>query len=361
MLIFTNKYVFRVTKKFFSYLAAIALVVSCGPGNGVDSKGGAEWKLTTPDGVVERIVDIDTMDLRNPFVRFDRKSNSYYMIGDGGHLWSSKDMRTWNGPYNVLDIDTDVWYKDALVAVAPEIHKHNDRYYLMASFERNSETLPTVDGKEIPGRSCVTLVADEITGPYKVIDAENELVEKDEVATHPTFFTDELNAGYMIYTHAGEQTGDGSFKIIRFTDDMGRRMGAAFEMFKASEIEWLTGNDSNSHPVQLVEAPYLFVTDGGEGGMLFTTQKDGESVIGVAYTTNGFGHWLNGPWVAEPEPLVRGNVGGASLFTDYDGTLVMTFHKDTVLGGKKISLPQFMKVESQFEKLETKGYYNLKY
>ena len=70
------------------------------------------------------------------------------------------------------------------------------------------------------------------------------------------------------------------------------------------------------------------------------------------------GHWLNGPWVAEPQPLMRGNVGGASLFNDYDGTLVMVLHKDTVIAGSNIKVPQFVKMDSQFEKLKNRGYYN---
>ncbi len=351
-------------RRVLAYMSVAVVAMSCGSGNGTEQKDNAqqskavEWKLTTPDGCSpERTVAIDTMDLRNPFVRFDRKSNCYYMVGDGGSMWSSKDMRVWNGPYNVLDIDTAVWYSRALSVVAPEIHRHNDRYYYLASFERNGEVVAGIDGSNITGRSCVALVADDITGPYRVIDKESELLEPAEVATHPTFFTDELNAGYMIYTHAGEQTGDGSFKIIRFSDDNGRRMGEAFEMFKASEIGWAQKTD-NTQALHTVEAPYLFVTDGGEGGMLFTARKGDESTIGVAYTTNEFGHWLNGPWVAEPEPLVKGNVGGASLFTDYDGTLVMVFHKDTLLNGKHMSLPCFMKVDTELEKLKIKEYYN---
>lgn len=350
-------------RRVLAYMSVAVVTVSCSSGNGTEQKDNAqqskavEWRLTTPNGSPERTVAIDTMDLRNPFVRFDRMSNSYYMVGDGGSMWSSKDLRVWKGPYNVLDIDTAVWYSRALSVVAPEIHKHNDKYYYLASFGRNGELVADIDGNSITNRSCVALVADDITGPYRVIDKESELLDPAEVATHPTFFTDELNAGYMVYTHAGEQTGDGSFKIIRFTDDNGRRMGEAFEMFKASEIGW-EQQRGKVQSFQTVEAPYLFVTDEGGGGMLFTACKDEDSVIGVAYTTNGFGHWLNGPWVAEPEPLVNGNVGGASLFTDYDGTLVMVFHKDTVLDGKNLSIPQFMKVESQFEKLETKGYYN---
>ena len=55
---------------------------------------------------------------------------------------------------------------------------------------------------------------------------------------------------------------------------------------------------------------------------------------------------------------MRGNVGGASLFNDYDGTLVMVLHKDTVIAGNNIKVPKFVKMDSQFDKLKNRGYYN---
>ena len=355
---------FRVKRKIFAYLSALVIAASCGTDKEKEHNDGAlhgktvEWRLRTIDGTPECTVAIDTMDLRNPYVRFDRKSNTYYMFGDGGVMWNSKDMREWKGPYNVFDIDTTVWYSSTGSIVAPEVHKHKEQYYYLASFERMGNSVATVDGSSIAGRSCIALVADDITGPYRVIDKESELLVPEEVASHPTFITDEFNAGYMIYTHVGEQSGDGSFKIIRFNDAHSRRLGEAFEMFKASEVNWIGKRETNGISMQTTEAPYIFITDEDKAGMLFTANNGKENVIGVAYTANEFGHWLNGPWIAEPEPLVSGNVSSASIFTDYDGTQVMTLSKDTVINGKRIALPQFIKVETQFEKLEIKGYYN---
>ena len=361
LLIFTNKYILEVTRKFFIYLSALVLTVSCVPDKGKEQNNGAqqnkavEFRLTTIDGSPERTVSIDTMDIRNPFVRYDRNSNTYYMFGDGGGMWKSKDMRVWNGPYNVLDIDNAVWYNSVKSVIAPEVHKHDGHYYYLASFGRDS-----VGGEagEISNRSCVALVADEITGPYRNIDKESVLIAQEEIASYPTFVADEFNAGYMIYTHDYVKEGDSSLKIIRFNDSFSRRLGEAYVMLKSSDVVSLTDKNGNRLPVQSIESPYLFVTDCDEAGLLFTANCDGESVIGVAYTKKSLGHWLNGPWVAEPEPLVSGNVGGASLFTDYDGTRVMAFHKDTLLNGKHMSLPCFMKVDTELEKLKIKEYYN---
>ncbi|MBP3407986.1 MAG: family 43 glycosylhydrolase [Bacteroidaceae bacterium] len=323
-------------------MLALLVLFSCGKqGNRQsDAADVTEWELVTPDGLPVRNVDVDTMELPNPFVVYDRKSNMYYMTGDGGYMWTSRNLRMWNGPYVVIKSDSSAWFCKGHAVMAPEIHKYNDRYYYMASF------------KDIAGNrsSCAVLVADRLTGPYIPVNKEEMLLADEEIAGHPTFCADELNAGYMIYSDSKEPGGE--LKIIRFTDSLGERMGEAYAMFSGADnaLDVLKGEKP-------VEAPFLFVTDTGMPGLLFTAYDGDESVVAVAYTINEMGHWLNGPWIAEPQPLLRGNVGGASLFTDYDGTLVMALHKDTVISGKNMRVPRFVKMDSQFDKLKKIGYY----
>ena len=324
------------------YLLALMLLLACGKqGDKISNVADlTEWELVTPDGLPARSVDVDTMELSNPFVVYDRKSNMYYMTGDGGYMWTSRNLRMWNGPYVVIKSDSSAWFGMGNAVTAPEIHKYNDRYYYMASFEDAG------GGR----RSCAVLVADRLTGPYVPLNKEGLLLSDEEIAGHPTFCTDELNAGYMIYSDSKEPGGE--LKIIRFTDSLEERMGEAYAMFSGADnaLDVVKGDKP-------IEAPYLFITDTGMPGMLFTAYDGDESVIAVAYTINEMGHWLNGPWVAETQPLLRGNVGGASLFTDYDGTLVMALHKDTGISGKNMRIPRFVKMDSQFDKLKKIGYY----
>lgn len=344
MLIFTNKYVFELKRNIFPCVFMLLLILSCGgrSGSGEHPASADEWVLSTPDGSPARTVSIDTMGMANPFVMYVRKANMYYMVGDGGNMWTSNDLRLWNGPYNVLDVNDSVWYSKGCAISAPEIHEYNGGYVYVASFVKE-------DNSGVVRRSCEVLVSDNITGPYVPANKNAALMGNDEIAGHPTFCRDELDAGYMIYSDSGS----GELKIIRLTDNLEKRMGEPFAMFSAADnsLDIAKGNG-------LVEAPFLFITDTGDAGMLFTAYDGDESVVAVAYTTYGMGHWLNGPWVAEPQPLMRGNVGGASLFNDYDGTLVMALHKDTVIAGKNKKVPQFVKMDSQFEKLKKIGYYN---
>lgn len=332
----------RAVLTLFFAVSLLLFVVGC--------RGGGEtvvWKLLPPEGFMVDTVAIDTMDVKNPFVLYDHSSDMYYMVADGGHLWQSRDLTLWNGPYDILRYDTASWVGSAPVVTSPEIHKYGNRYYYMATFE--------TDGNSCIEKSSVALVANSITGPYRTIDAASVLLDANEIAVHPTFCTDYLDVGYMIYCHAGEQNGDAAVQIIRFTDDLGRRMGEAYTMFTASQLSW-SGRIVEGKRVfsPIIEAPYLFYCGDDVMGMLFTTYIGDEKRVGVAYSETGT---LNGPWVAEEKPLIDENVGSAMLFNDYDGTLVMVVTADTMMNGVMKSVPRLIKCDSQFDKLQTKGNY----
>ena len=342
--------------KVFAYMLALVALVSCGTGGDRSALSADEqWTLTVPAGVKADTVSIDTMSVENPFITYDSESNTYYMVADGGYMWTSKELRLWHGPYNILLQDRASWMSKASAIYSPEIHKYNGRYYYMASFERADTMVAGSNGELFPRRSCVALVSNSITGPYRTIDVAGELLDIREKAVHPTFCTDEYGVGYMIYNHDASQNGDGTVQIVRFSENMARRVGEAYIMFSASRNGWSRSANSEKNGFSpVMEAPFLFVTDGGRMGIIFTTCIGDERALGVAYTETGH---LDGPWVIEPEPFMTGNVGSAMMFKDYDGTLVMAVQKDTVIDGKQRHLPRLYKMESQFEKLQIKGYY----
>lgn len=107
----------------------------------------------------------------------------------------------------------------------------------------------------------------------------------------------------------------------------------------------------------MMKGPFLFDTEGRELGILFTTEKDKKTALGVAYTEKD--HGLNGPWHIEPKPMLTGGYGQAMLFRDFDGSLVMVLHKDTVVNGKEKKIPQFFEMDPQYDKLKIKSKYNI--
>ena len=105
-----------------------------------------------------------------------------------------------------------------------------------------------------------------------------------------------------------------------------------------------------------MDGPWLFDTEELELGMLFATEIDGKSAVGVAYSEKN--HGLNGPWHIEPQPLLTGGYGQPMLFNDFDGSLVMVLHKDTIVNGKRKNIPQLIEADNQFARLKIKGRYN---
>lgn len=339
---------------YISLLFALLLIVCLqGCKRGVATGG----ELRAPAGVAVAQVAIDTMDLANPFVIYDGAKDIYYMTGDGGYLWRSTDMRVWEGPFDVLRPSQASLVGTGAVVASPEIHKYKGRYYYMATFVQPEVVIDTVAGKPVLRTSCEIFASDSITGPYEQLTAEKPLLAPDYMAVHPTFCEDELNVGYLIYNNAAEQSGNATVQIIRLGRNLDVQVGEPYVMFSASQNVWSSAVAENGEKSYspVMRAPFMFDTRGGELGILFDTAIDGASAIGVAYTEKG--HGLNGPWHIEPQPLLTGNVGGPMLFKDYDGTLVMALHKDTVVGGVKKSVPQFMKMDSQFDKLKVKGHY----
>mgnify|MGYP003296122034 CR=1 FL=1 len=342
----------------FAYMVLLLAVMACGTGGNKTASGDAvdeAWVLAAPAGFIVDTVSIDTLSVTNPFMTYDAGSGMYHLVADGGHMWLSSDLRLWTGPYNVILPDSSSWIAGASSVYSPEIHKHGGRYYYMASFERADAMVSGCDGKPFSRRSCSTLVADKITGPYRSTDATASLLDVRERAMHPTFCTDEYGVGYMIYNHDASQNGDGTVQIVRLTEDFGRRMGEAYVMFQASMLSWsrsMVNGEASFSPV--MESPDLFITEGGRMGIMFTSRIGEEKAIGVAYSETGH---LDGPWVMEPAPLMSGNVGNANMFHDYDGTLVLVAHKDTVIAGVERTVLQLFKMDSQFEKLQVKGNY----
>lgn len=336
------------------YLTAILVIISCIGGKRAEAE---QWTLRTADGLPPRTVSLDTMEMRNPFIYLDKENLTYYMTGDGGNVWTSRNMRTWQGPFNVLQLDSTVWMGTSPVITSPEIHKYKGKYYYLATFTRPDVIIDNVGGKDIPRRSCQLLVSDSIQGPYKPIPAEFPLLRADQASIGATFITDEYDTGYIIYSHDCIQNGDGTIQIIMLTDNCATQIGEPYIMLQASQNSWSRKCDSVTPAFSpVMDGPFLFDTEGRELGLLFTTYIGEKPTLGVAYSEKD--HGLNGPWHIEPAPLLTGRYGQAMMFNDFDGTLVMVLHEEITENGATHHRPRLFEMDSQYDKLKIKGNYN---
>ena len=331
----------RVKKAVYIFSVMCLLLVACVQGNkktesSFRCKGGDIAKVAT-----------DSLNIANPFVVYDDENDVYYITGDGGCMWRSSDLHVWEGPFEVLQPSEQPWLGATATATSPEVHKYEGRFYYVATF-----MLRSPEGEEY--RSCELFVSDSIMGPYTHLTQGAPLLANNKEAVHPAFYVDEYNVAYIVYSGDTKENNAGVVQVIRLGDEYVVQVGAPYNMFGEKQF---TATDAHSAVYDNRERyePFLFNTDGGRYGMLFTALSGGENVLGVAYTPKGF--WIDGSWAVEPEPLAKGNAGGAMIFKDYDGTSVLVFHKDTIVNGARRHVPQFIKADKQFEKLKLKGHY----
>jgi hypothetical protein len=110
---------------------------------------------------VRKNVPLDSIVLSDPFILTDHKTNMYYLTGTRGALWKSKDLKLWDGPYQVTKTDPASWMGPNPMIWAAEIHAFKNKYYYFATFTNRSVKIDTVKGNEIERRACHVLVSDK--------------------------------------------------------------------------------------------------------------------------------------------------------------------------------------------------------
>lgn len=291
-------------------------------------------------------VPLDSILLSDPFVLLDSASQTYYMTGTGGMLWTSKDLRTWNGPRNVIEIDTTSWMGPHPEIWAAELHQYNGKYYYFATFTNHAICIDSIGGRRIPRRACHILVSDRADGPYRPM-ADVAYLPANMPTLDGTFWIDTDGHPYMIFCHEWLQNGNGTIEKIRLSDDLSGTIGWSQVMFRASDSPWSRNEEGTSFSV-VTDGPWLFRTQTGKLGCLWTSWVGKDYTMGVAYSASGT---LDGPWVQESRPITPPNFGHGMLFYDWRGRRLLVQHSHEDVGGRYIRRPHFYLVDDEGDRL----------
>lgn len=262
------------------------------------------------------------INLSDPFVMADAKTHQYYMTGSGGGLWRSTDLETWTYLGFPLQFDDTAWMGASPQVWASEIHAIDGRYYNFSTLTNDSITIDS-DGHP---RRAVHIVSSQLpTGKYRLIaGGDDTYVPADKTTLDATYFEDIDGKRYLIYCHEWIQNGNGTIEYIELKSDMTGTIGEGVVMTRAHDATW------NTSPV--TDGPYLFRTQTGRLGMIWTSWHGGRYVQGVAYSTSGK---LDGPWKHEPLPITPDNYGHGMLFRTFEGQLLMAIHSHRTIDESK--------------------------
>lgn len=303
----------------------------------------------SPDYVGKLHVPLDSIRLSDPFILADKKTNIYYMTGTGGRLWKSKDLKFWDGPYDVIKTNPNSWMGPNPMIWAAEIHFYKNKYYYFATFTNRAVIIDTVKGNKIERRASHILVSDNPGGPY-VPMRDSIYLPADKPTLDGTFWIDKDGKPYMIYCYEWLQNWNGTIEKIELKPDLSGSVGEGKVLFRASDSPWSREKDDNGKDKsnKVTDGPYLFKTKTGRLGMIWTSWVYDVYTQGVAYSESGT---LNGPWVQEKAPITLPGYGHGMLFTTLDGKLLMSIHSHTNVNGRTVRIPHLFEADLSGDKL----------
>nr|WP_295922011.1 glycoside hydrolase family 43 protein [uncultured Dyadobacter sp.] len=278
-------------------------------------------------------IPLDSIRLSDPFILADKSTSTYYMTGTGGKLWKSKDLKKWTGPFTVAQPDPNSWMGPAPMIWAAELHAYRGKYYYFATFTNKAVKA----GEGLERRACHILVSDKPEGPY-VPAGDSLYLPADKLTLDATLWTDTDSQPYMVYCHEWLQNGNGTIEKIRLRPDFTGTTGSPKVLFLASDSPWSRekNKDGTDRPNKVTDGPWLFRTQTGKLGMLWTSWIYDVYTQGVAYSQTGT---LDGPWIQEAEPITPPNFGHGMLFRTFEGKLLMAVHSHKSINGRTVRIP----------------------
>ena len=272
---------------------------------------------------------IEEINIRDPFILADSASGNYYMYcsssvkGESGQslggvaVYRSSNLRDWDGPIQVCAVPADNWITGRVWA--PEVHKHNGKYYLFATINTDIEWKGRKEGwSPYTYRGTQIFRSDSPEGPFEAL-SRMPATPIDEMALDGTLWVED-GVPYMVYCHEWVQTVDGGMNVVKLSDDLSEAVGQPVRLFNASAAKWSTGASNGSY---VTDGCFLYRTKDGKLLMIWSSFMNGEYAIGVAESTTGK---VMGPWKQIDEPLFNRDGGHGMLFKDFDGELHLVIH-----------------------------------
>jgi len=307
---------------------------------------------------VKENIPLDAIRLSDPAILADESTSTYYMTGTGGLLWKSKDLAKWTGPFVVTKTNPDSWMGQRPMIWAAELHQYNGKYYYFATFTNRDVVIHTVKGNEINRRASHVLVSDKPAGPYVPMEDKTYL-PANTPTLDGTFWVDKDRKPYMVYCGEWLINWNGTMEKIEMKPDLSGTTGKREILFFAHDSPWSKEEDQYGRivPNKVTDGPYLFKTQTGKLGMIWTSWVMSDYVQGVAYSESGT---LDGPWIQEKDPITPPNFGHGMLFHTFEGKLLMSVHSHRAVNGRYVRIPHLFEVDDSGDKIVVKDQYQPK-
>ncbi len=259
----------------------------------------------------------EDINVRDPFVLVE--GGKYYLYGTRAvHTWTqeikdgygfdvyeSYDMVEWSEPKSIFE-NSDAFWGD-FQFWAPEVHKYNGKFYLLATFTDR-------DYK----RGTAILECDTPNGRFKE-HSIGALTPKEWSSLDGTLYV-ENGTPYMVFCHEWIQIKNGEVCAIELSRDLKTPASEPFTLFKATDGQpWVKSVEEGCY---VTDGPFMMNID-GELICLWSSFGEGGYVEAIARSSNGK---INGKWTVDEKLLFEKNGGHGMIFEDLEGEFNFVYH-----------------------------------
>ena len=217
----------------------------------------------------------------------------------------------WQGPYPAFRPPAGFWATKQFWA--PEVHRWQDRYVMLASFKRDGVLPRHAD----PRRRNAARV------PF-LPHSDGPVTPRTWECLDGTLYVDEHGDPWIVFCHEWVQVGDGEICAQRLTHDLRAVCGEPVLLFRASDAPWCeptclpSGNEG-----YVTNGPFLYRAGDGALFMLWSSFT-GAFVQGSGALSHPARS--SAPGTHQRAPLFRDDGGHGMLFTAFDGQLMLVLH-----------------------------------
>ena len=249
--------------------------------------------------------------------------------------YTTTDLENFEGPFVLFENNYEFWAEENFWA--PELHKYDGKYYLIASFYKKGKC-----------RASQMLVSDKPMGKYTPL--AKPFTPSDWECLDATIYEEDGKL-YTVFCHEFLQTHDGEMCLAELNEDLISLKTEPVVLFTASQVPWVISHEKTdpnfTNKDFVTDGPFIHKLESGKLLMLWSSDcKDGYA-MGMAISDNG----IKGPWRHLEEPLFSKD-GGHGMYFEFKGKKYVSLHHPNFpfLSER----PYFFEVKEEEDKLSIK-------
>lgn len=219
------------------------------------------------------------------------------------------DLENFEGPFVLFENNNDFWAEENFWA--PELHKYNGKYYLIASFFKKGKC-----------RASQMLVSDTPMGRFTPL--AKPFTPENWECLDATIYEEDGKL-YTVFCHEFLQTHDGEMCLAELNDDLISLKSEPVVLFTASQAPWVISHeltDPNFTNKDFVtDGPFIHKLESGKLLMLWSSDCKEGYAMGMAISDNR----IKGPWHHIAEPLFSKD-GGHGMYFEFKGKKYVSLH-----------------------------------